>query len=427
MEPDAIVEMIKGACADMRKEIEVLATQAEPAINHLNSVIGSLTEYRIEGSRPGGYNSADEPYVIYSEAPPRWWERLFGRITSVTEVEHHRKAEALEMAEKMFKNAQLTDENFTLDIQSIVDTPEKVGSMITDWLKIADEFSRNIVKRIPSDTTYIPTKGDMEGWLGSSAAEAYQATVRSQEEAASTASKLMRDLMKNCARFLESLTDTLANFAELANAQNIYWAERILGFVPTEVSFGQIKDFIEESVKLVYEAAELMTAEKKNFVISLNETISALLDIEELNSRIIEMGETASDDGWPGAATMTVIENDATPTERDLRYNAQYFHDHAAFWREISADLATLKSRSEAVTPIDRMFLRIPTFSADQSEALNNLSSDITTKVLAKGATTTADIATRLDDTIVAYLNTEAENTAIAHQIYKEIYGTEMP
>ena len=73
------------------------------------------------------------------------------------------------------------------------------------------------------------------------------------------------------------------------------------------------------------------------------------------------------------------------------------------------------------------MFLRIPTFSADQSEALNNLSSDITTKVLAKGATTTTDIATRLDDTIVAYLNTEAENTAIAHQIYKEIYGTEMP
>lgn len=76
MEPDAIVEMIKEACATMRKEIEVLATQAEPAINHLTSVIGSLTEYRIEGSRPGGYNSADEPYVTYSETQPRLWERF---------------------------------------------------------------------------------------------------------------------------------------------------------------------------------------------------------------------------------------------------------------------------------------------------------------------------------------------------------------
>lgn len=427
MKPDDIVAMINEACATMRREIEVLATQAEPAINHLTSIIGSLTEYRIEGSRPGGYNSPDEPYVYYSEVPPRWWEIAIGRITSVTEVEHRRKAEALEMAEKMFGDARLTDEDFKLNIESITRTPETVGSLITDWLQIANSFSEKVAKAIPSNPTYIPTRGNMEGWLGSSTAEAYRATVKTQGDAAATTSKLMYDLTKNYARFLKSLTEALANFAELANAQNRFWSERILGFVPKDVSFGQLKSLIEEWVELEHGIAELTTTEKKNFADMLNGTIASLLDIEELGSRIVEMGEGASDDGWPGPATMTVIENDATPSERDLRYNTQYFRDHAAFWREVSAALATLETKAATVTRIPPMFARVPTFSADQSEALDGLSTDITTKVLAKGAIATADIATKLDETIVAYLNTEAENTAIARQIYKEIYGTEMP
>jgi hypothetical protein len=69
------------------------------------------------------------------------------------------------------------------------------------------------------------------------------------------------------------------------------------------------------------------------------------------------------------------------------------------------------------------MFTRVPTFTADQSDALNTLSDRIAKDVLAKGRTATSDLADKLEAARHAYLKAEAANEAELESIEKEVTG----
>lgn len=237
----------------------------------------------------------------------------------------------------------------------------------------------------------------------------------------------MSDLMDNCAKFLESLTTSLADFAKLTNSQDEFYSNLITKCIPKQISFSQIMDLIDAGVSTINKTRSDETEKSTNMATMLNNTITQLLAIEKLDRQITEMGESQGDNGWPKPAKMSVSESPETPAASELRFNTQYFHDHSKFWRQVSADLSTLKTSSDSVVEIPTMFARLPQFSADQSTALNSLCDRISADALGKGATATSDLADLLDSTITDYLKAEAENTDTARQVYKEIYGTEMP
>ncbi|EPH06810.1 hypothetical protein HMPREF1531_00412 [Propionibacterium sp. oral taxon 192 str. F0372] len=427
MTVEQTVNKINTACTDMKKAFKDLADRAEPSLQQMTSAIGALTQYKVEGVINNGPGIPGTPFTEYRDSKPRWWERLVTPITSVTEVPHPKREEAQKKADAMFGTAKTNDENFKLDTNSIAETPEKVGKLITDWLKISNEFSKKIAQVIPSNVVYIPTTGNMDGWLSPGASGAYAASVSSQDNAAGTTSSVMSDLMDNCAKFLESLTTSLADFAKLTNSQDEFYSNLITKCIPKQISFSQIMDLIDAGVSTINKTRSDETEKSTNMATMLNNTIAQLLAIEKLDRQITEMGESQGDNGWPKPAKMSVSESSETPAASELRFNTQYFHDHSKFWRQVSADLSTLKTSSDSVVEIPTMFARLPQFSADQSTALNSLCDRISADALGKGATATSDLADLLDSTITDYLKAEAENTDTARQVYKEIYGTEMP
>lgn len=421
------VEKITTACTDMKDAFRTLADNAGPSLDQMTSAIGALTQYHVRGYISGALGGMGSHYDYYSDTKPRWWERLFGGVLSVDEVPHPRREEVQAEADSMFGTAEANDENFKLDTDSIAETPEKVGQLITQWLTIADAFSSKVAQVIPSSTVYIPTSGGLEGWLSSSASSAYEASVSSQDGAAGTTSGVMTDYMSNCASFMESMSGSLASFAALTIAQDEFYTEVIENCVIGDISFDSIKQLITTGISVIEQTRSDENTAKTNLASMLNSTISSLLDIETLNRTITEMGENRSDNGWPGPASMSVSASSGTPTTSDLVFNTQYFYDHAKFWRGVSGDLGSLASDADSVTQIPTMFVRLPSFSANQSTALNELSHRIAQDALRKGAGATSTLAELLDSTIASYLRVEAENTDTAQAVYKQVYGTDMP
>ncbi|RMB58199.1 hypothetical protein [Tessaracoccus antarcticus] len=413
------ISQINQACEDLQDAYQDLAEEALPAYDRLNSSIGRLTQWEVMVSS-GGYGGAT---TFYQDSKPRWWEKFVGVIT-VGEVPHPDADKARDAAKVLFGDIATNDDVYSARSEDIASTPKDLGEIMGEWLGIVDVFDSQVAQAIPSSTAYIPTSGGLDGWRSPRASSGYEATASSQNSAAETTAEVVRALLENCAGFLEHLKSSLVAFATLTMDQNRFYSETLTS-IPTEISLDAVLGLIETGANIVntLKEAELKQAEAMGS--DLTSTITALLNISALDGQITRMGETSGDGGWPQPAPMDPAHGGSNgPAARDeLSYNTQYFKDHIDFWDGISETMTPLGQQATGIPELPVMFLRLPSFSANQSTALNSLGDRVASDCLVKGSTATATVATKLGETIRSYVRTEAANEAIANRIINDHFG----
>lgn len=412
------IAQINQACEDLQDTYQTLADEAMPAYDRLNSSIGRLTQWEVIQS-DGGYGSI----TTYWDSKPRWWHMLLG-IGVVGEVPHPEAHLAREAAEGLFGDIANNDGVYVARSEDIAATPKDMGEIMGEWLEIVDKFDTEVAQVIPSNTAYIPTTGGLDGWRSPRASNGYEATANSQNAAAESTAELVRSLLDNCAGFLEHLKSSLAAFAALTMDQNRFYSETLTS-IPTEISLDAVLGLIETGANIVNSLKEAELKQAEAMGSDLTSTITTLLNISALEGRITRMGESAGDDGWPQPAPMDPGRGGSGgPAARDeLSYNTQYFRDHIDFWGDISSTIRPLGHQAEGIAELPVMFLRLPSFSANQSTALNSLGDRIATDCLVKGRRATRAVATKLGETIRSYVRSEAANETIANQIINEHFG----
>jgi hypothetical protein len=303
-------------------------------------------------------------------------------------------------------------------------TPTKLSAVMSAWLEIRDSFTTNVDAAIPSSPAYIHTSADV-GWESPIASETYGAVVSSQNSAAGSAKNVMTGLLDNCAKFLASLEETLANYAAQTVELNKYYTDLISNAagILTNPSYTVINNLIDTGFNAVNGLAQNELKVAQDFGTMLNGAIQQLLDIETLSGDIDSMGESAGDKGWPSPIVIGSVPGSGHEDRAALVMDARYFTDHAKFWDGISAQLQPLAQKSGGIADLPVMFTRVPTFSADQSTALNDLSHRIKNDVLTKGGTATSDLADKLEAARHEYLEKEAANQAELESIEKEVTG----
>lgn len=413
---DKTIAKINEACASLTTTYTNLATAARPALDSLNGSIGRLTQWECMRTGPRGSSAP-----FYRDTRPDWFEQMFEGIQPIKEVPDPRADEARKAAAELFGTIGANDQEFGADVADIVATPTAVAAMMAKWLRVADLFSKEVDATIPSNPTYIHTSGGLEGWVGDAATNAYGVTVSSQNGAAATTQSVMRSLLEQCAAFLSSMTKSLADLAGLALAQEEFYGEICKLPYGKDLSFDLVMEVIAAGIDTANTLKRNELAASKAMGTMLTDTIHAILKLVELDAQVTTMGE--GDPGWPGPAPMRVVPSPATPSVAQLRWNADYFHDHSVFWNTVSYSLSTCRSKADASTPIPVMFTRIPTFTADRSEGLNNLDARIARDALGLGSINTQRISDLLVATMKQYLANEAANADLAATITQDVFG----
>lgn len=422
MSVEDTIKKINQACTDMKKVYTDLANNAAPALNQLTTSIGTLTQWKYT-TWAGG-----QEMVEYRDTQYNWFQKRLINIGSGAfteeEVPHPRAPEARQRVEELLGKANANDKKFALDINDVAETPTNIAKMLTTWLDIRDSFQIQVDAGIPSNPLFIQTTTEA-GWESPIASDSYGAVVSSQNTAASGGRAVMTGLLDNCAAFLASLEGTLANYAKQTVDLNEYYTGLISNTagILTNPSYSVISDIIDTGFNAVNGLAKNELQVTTDFGNMLNGAIKQLLDIETLSGNIDVLGESSGDKGWPGPIVIGSNPGSGNETRGTLVMDARYFTDHAKFWDGISGQLSTLAEKARGVADLPVMFTRVPTFSADQSDALNKLSDRIANDVLAKGRTATSGVADKLEAARHAYLKTEAENEAEMESILKEVTG----
>ncbi|WP_139984341.1 hypothetical protein [Nocardioides litoris] len=424
MSVEQTIQMINQACDDMVDAYATLAESAAPAMDELTTTIGRIRQWKYVSRVNGG-----PPMTEYRDTQYNGWEKAvmwFGGMSwTEEEVPHPRADEARARVQELLGVANANDAQFELDMDDIAQTPRVLGQLLGGWLTIRDTFTQQVAQGIPSDVAYIPTSGSIAGWSSPSAAAAYATVVGSQNSAADTAVDVMSGLLDNAAAFLASLQESLAGFAALTLDLDRYYSDLVskgAGIVTgmEKPSFGLVSDAIDLGFTAVNGLKEQEVSTAQTFGSMLNSTIQALLQIETLSNEINGMGETSGENGWPAPIAVTYTD-EGDPTDAQLVTHAQYFLDHAAFWDDMSSTLSTLSTQAGGTVELPVMYTRVPTFSADQSIALNGLSNRLETDVLRRGSTQTAAISTKLRQVMETYLQQEAANAEQIRQVKERI------
>lgn len=420
MSVEDTIKKIDQACTDMKKVYTDLAKTAEPALNQLTTSIGTLTQWKYVT-----YSGSQE-MVEYRDTQYNWFQKRLinigvGAFTE-EEVPHPRAPEARRRVEELLGKANANDKKFAIDISDVAETPTSIGKVLTTWLEIRDAFTQHVDLTIPSNPLYIPTMTEA-GWDSPIAGDSYRAVVTSQNGAAGGARSVMTGLLDNCATFLASLEETLANYAKQTVELNEYYTGLISNTagILTKPSFSSISGIIDTGFNAVNGLAKNELKVAEDFGRMLNGAIKQLLDIETLSGDIDVLGEGSGDQGWPSPIVIGSNPGSGHEDRADLVMDARYFTDHAKFWDGISGQLSPLAQKAGGVADIPVMFTRVPTFSADQSDALNKLSDRIAKDVLTKGRTATSDLADKLEAARRTYLVAEAANEAEVESIEKEV------
>lgn len=420
MSVEDTIKKIDQACTDMKTVYTDLAKTAEPALNQLTTSIGTLTQWKYVT-----YAGSQE-MVEYRDTQYNWFQKRLINIGAGAfteeEVPHPRAPEARRRVEELLGKANANDKKFSLDISDVAATPTSIGKMLTTWLEIRDAFTQHVDAAIPSNPLYIPTTTEA-GWDSPIAGDSYGAVVSSQNGAAGGARSVMTGLLDNCATFLASLEETLANYAKQTVDLNEYYTGLISNTagILTNPSFSSISGIIDTGFNAVNGLAKNELKVAEDFGRMLNGAIKQLLDIETLSGDIDVLGESSGDQGWPSPIVIGSNPGSGHEDRADLVMDARYFTDHAKFWDGISGQLSPLAQKAGGVADIPVMFTKVPTFSADQSDALNKLSDRIAKDVLTKGRTATSDLADKLEAARRTYLVAEAANEAEVESIEKEV------
>ncbi len=415
------IAAINEACETLQQEFADLAVKAVRASDDMDSAVGRLKQWKCLYTYPGSGIPAKEGY---QDNKPSWFDHWILGIIPLEQVAHPKADEARAKVAEMFGKITVNDENYELNADDLAETPMKLGQFITAWEEIAGTVSSKVAAAIPSDPAYVSTSGSTTGWLSPTASSAYSATFSSQNQAADSTESLISDMDLNCANLLGSMTTSVQDMAGITDAQDKMYADWMLGAAKIPTDFNGFVDYVGNAVTLIQGIQDDETSKRTALGQMLNDSIVGVLNISGLDRDINMMGESEADAGWPSPANISVgVAESGEPTRSVLEFNTQYFVDHARFWDSISTELGTLNTSSQGVPDLPIMFARLPAFSASQSYALNQLSDRITTDVLGKGKQATADTETKLRDTIREYLRAEAENEAIANEIYNTISG----
>lgn len=422
MSVEDTIKKIRQACTDMEKAYADLAKMAKPAMDQLQTAIGNLYQWKYT-LYPRG---STKPVVEYRDTRYNWFERYvllsMGGGWTEEHVPHPRAEEARQRVRELLGKANANDEVFEARVSSIAETPRKVADTLEVWLRVRDSLSKKVGAAIPSDPAYIPTTAE-EGWESPLASSAYGAIVSSQNRAADGARQVISGLIDNSAKFLASIEQTLAAYANQTVELNKYYTNIISGAggLLKKPDFSTITGLIDEGFKVVNGLAEKELREAKDFASMLNRSIEAMLAIEKLNGDIDALSERETDQGWPAPIAIKAAPPDGTPDHGELVMDARYFTDHAKFWDDISGDLKDLSSQAKTVPDIPTMFTKVPTFSADQSTALNKLADRITDDVLSQGSRATAELADKLRAARHDYLMRELQNEQEVRAIEQEL------
>ncbi|RZQ61436.1 hypothetical protein [Amycolatopsis suaedae] len=420
MSVEEIVKKITQNCEDLRATYANLAAQAAPALEDLETSIGRITQWKYVLSRRGTVEET------YRDVKMSWFEKLgfyasgFA-VLAEEQVPHPEAPAARKRVEELLGKANSNDKHFQLNVDDIANTPITIGKFLITWLRIRDTLAREVV--IPSDAAYIRTKAPA-GWESPIASGTYGVVLASQSNAASVTTNVISGLLNSSAKFLESLAGNLADYGAITTGLQQYYSKvvtDVAGFAepPSMATIGQL---IDAGFSAVNGLKEVEAEKNVAFGKMATKNIQDLLDIESLNVMVNDPGEVRGDDGWPAPIAVAGADN-GRRNRRQLVMDARFFTDHAAFWDDISTRLSALGTRAAGVEEIPAMFTRVPSFTANQSTALNALSDRIAKDLLKKGSAATADLADKLETARHAYLVREADNAAEVAAIEKEIAG----
>ncbi len=418
------INQINQACEDLQKAYKTLADGAAPAMDALDGGIGNLTRWKVAYINPWAPPHTPPSYG-YWDHKPRWYN--FFVMPIAEEYDPVGAETARKAAEELWGEVGKNDAVFKTRTDDIAATPKHVGTMIGDWLKIAEKFASDVDAKIPTSPYGIPTTGDLQGWKSSDASGAYASSVGIQNNAAKSAAGIMSELMMNCANFLSSMQTDLVNLAKLTKEQNDFYADlltfKVSDFKTGVVTFNFVMDLIGKGIGIAKGLASQELNAATALGTMLNDSIKAVLKLSELDRRLTSLGEDETTDGWPMPYAMNLGRPTATTPETvTLRYNTQYFKDHHAFWEDVSDNLAAHERSASNIKDVPVMFAQLPGFMANESDALNKLSKRLGADGMGKGKTATADMAEKLRSTIQAYL---AREGALAGDIYKEFFPDE--
>ncbi len=416
-----IIEKITSACDTLKTIFAELANDAVRAAEDMESAVGRLTVWEC---RQGYWDGKTPSKKIYLNHKPSGAEQFMHLQYPIREVPHPDADTARAKVKELFKDIHLNDANYKANAEQLAKTPAEIGKFITEWESIANQMANKVAGEIPSNASYIKSRGSLTGWLSSTASAAYNATISSQNSAADETVALIGGMTGNCAKLLQSMTAAVQDMAAITHDQDAMYSDWALGSAKVPTDYDGFLKYVGDAVSVVDKVRQQERAKRAALGRKLNDTIVALLDIGALERRITMMGEASTDGGWPSPATISVgVTDPGDPSNSILQYNAEYFVDHARFWDDVSDELEGLEKESSQIANLPIMFAILPEFSASQSDALNGLGKKIRENAIAQGKTATAETATLLRQTIRAYLAAEAENEASAKEIYREASG----
>lgn len=424
MNIEQTVKSITNACNKLKETYGTLAKGADQSLQRIKSDIGQMKQWKYTCSDPGGGpHGGGPPTTQYSDYQYNWFEKLVHGVMQEEHVDHPRRAEAQKKAEDLFGKADRYEEKFGPRVESIADTPVKIGQLLTAWLQIQNTLAKLQAELNANPNLLIKNPAYEAGWESPIAQDAYGAVVGGQDGAADTTADVISGLLNNSANFLADLGDTLAQYAEQTRTLNKYYTDVITGTIGSvsPPTFDSIIAIIQTGSDAVDGHAQMEDKKAKDLSDMLNKSIAASLAVAELNNKITRLGKNGSVYGWPGPVAVGSTSEHGHSKRADLVMDARYFTEHAKYWDSISAQLEKLGGKADGVADIPKMFVNVPEFSADQSEALNGLSGRITNNLLKQGAAATSDLASKLKEARHAYLLTETNNEALVKAIEKQL------
>lgn len=432
MDPDLIVKLINQAVEQLAEKYSKLTGYAQPAADKLNQGLGRLKVWKVQQTSSTGPDTM--PIITYSywDTKPRWWHWLVG--FSVVGIEDHpEKEEAEKAVTQLLGESETNQKNFELDAEKVGLTTGQIGTAITTWMTTRSQIANNVTTIIPENMDSVSSSGDLRNWTSPKAKQGYASVYSQQRQAALTSMDIIKDLYTNNAALLNSIGSKLSQLAGLTLAEDEFWTKQILDLpIPTDpekfVPYEFFKSLVDQGIGIVQQHQKDQVQELSQMGSDLNGTIDSLMKLSDIEIAITTLGKGNGAGGWPNSEDITLGQLDeGAPSRETLVFCAQYFHDHADKWREVSQALQTPKNTAATVPQIDKMFQRVPNFAADKSAVLNQLKTKVTDDILGHGVKVTEEVAKKLDQTIIDYLKAEDEGRGLANSVYKEIYGTDMP
>ena len=434
-DPDAteVIAKLTDACEQLSIAYAGLGEQAVAVIGKVRGQYESLHWYRVEELHTWFDVHGPDPHLYSYEtsSPPTGLDSFLhgGKVTRLRV--HPRHDEIVAALEKALGAGEVTLTNHSLTADELAEFPIQVGNFVAQWLQIRSDFSvlDGLIYDSPDAIQMnLGDPGGLDGWLATSASDRYETFVELQDSSSEGTYDAIAGLVSAALKLLDDVFDHVTKLALLAEQEASDWVDlgqgllgAILPSKSPEDIFNMIIDGANAFIDMNQGHDERVNEELQLIGEIATDSLGPVNQISQLSESFNTMG---GGDGWSRLTSMPTITGDpnAQPSYDQLQYNTAYFHAHEQFWRGISRTLDKLGRFAASIPEIELKLTSLPTFAANVSDSLNDLAEDIISRGLDQGAEATWDAADKLNDTLKDYLAAEAENQALAEDIYQEIY-----